>query len=701
MMAARAGGLLQDGRARVRAWLDSLLGRLTLAITGLVLLVVLGLTTLTIFRADRLARAELEESGTLLVTAVAATSADALYRSDFDQLGDTLQSLQSNGVLQRGRFFDRAGRVVSDTGDENARFKLDPDVAGAALVRSGDGALEWFPHQLVVRQPVNVGRRRVGGVELTLAAGSVDAHTASARTNGAAAGLVALATGAILARLIAGSVTRPLRVLTAATARIAEGSFDGRLGIERRDEVGALAFAFDQMSESLRATERARAEVQAELGYQAEHDALTDLPNRVYLMRRLTQLLAGPAADELAVLFLDLDQFKLVNDSLGHDAGDQLLIVVAERIRGALPPSDLVARLGGDEFVILLPQAGAVERALAVADRIHAVLEEPVLVKGHELTAAASIGIALAGAGLATAAEVLKAADVAMFRAKDEGRGRSRVYDAEIGRDATSVLQREQDLRRALEQNEFVVYYQPRIDLATGAVAGVEALVRWQHPERGLVPPGEFIADAERSGLIVQLGREVLLQASAQVAEWNRRHVTPGPLAVSVNFSARQFQNPFLDEEIREALASSGLAASQLEIELTESLLLDGSTNTLATLHALKGVGVRLSLDDFGTGYSSLSYLSRFPIDVLKIDRSFVGRMTESERDAELVKAIIGVARALDLSVTAEGIETAEQYEMLRLAGCHEGQGYYMARPMTAEALVEFLAASSAAARAA
>jgi diguanylate cyclase (GGDEF)-like protein/PAS domain S-box-containing protein len=430
-----------------------------------------------------------------------------------------------------------------------------------------------------------------------------------------------------------------------------------------------------------------------QLTHQAFYDSLTGLPNRQLFHDRLNQALAraGRRHGGVDLLFLDLDNFKQINDSLGHQAGDRLLAEAAIRLRACVREENTVARLGGDEFVILLEHLAPDADAVLVAERISEQFTKPFTVEGHDFTVSVSIGIALGNAGQERADFMLRDADVAMYRAKSSGKGCYVIFDTTMGTDILVRVEMENALRQAIRRNELRVHYQPIMILEGGRVAGVEALVRWQHPTRGLILPAEFIPVAEQTGIIVQLGQWVLQEACRQVVEWQKQYPLHSPLTVSVNLSPRQFQQKNLLEEVKRALRETGLPPSSLKLEITESVIMLDVEATITTLTQLKELGVQLAIDDFGTGYSSLSYLKRLPLDVLKIDRSFVNGIGKDREDTAIVRAIISMAKSLDLSITAEGIETVEQSALLRAWSCDSGQGYYFARPLDAADLTELL----------
>ena len=439
--------------------------------------------------------------------------------------------------------------------------------------------------------------------------------------------------------------------------------------------------------------------LEGELAHRAYHDALTELPNRDMLLDRLGHALARSArtGQRTAVLFVDLDTFKIINDTLGHQAGDDLLVSVAQRLRASVRAGDTAARMAADEFILLLEDLSDIDEARRVAERFQMQLRTPIELGDQSVVVSASIGIACSdGAEGVLADDLLRQAEVAVHAAKDHGKGQIAWFDGSMTRTSLDRLALEADLQRALENQEFRVWYQPIVDLPSGRLTGVEALVRWQHPTRGLVPPDKFIGAAEETGLIVPIGRWVLREACRQAKAWQ----SVWPLVVSVNLSARQFQHPGLLEDVASALRDSGLAPDLLKLEVTESVAMDAGVGTIQTFQALRGLGARLAIDDFGTGYSSLAYLKRFPVDTLKIDRSFVNGVAEDEQDAAIVRSVVALARTLGMRVTAEGIETAEQLEALRGMACDDGQGYLFARPAASEAITSLLQAAATAANA-
>jgi diguanylate cyclase (GGDEF)-like protein len=426
----------------------------------------------------------------------------------------------------------------------------------------------------------------------------------------------------------------------------------------------------------------------------AFHDALTGLPNRALFTDHLRVALRRTQQNEkyqFCVLFLDLDRFKNINDSLGHPYGDELLILVARRLESCIRHTDVVARFGGDEFAILLDALQDPSEALVIAEKVQQVISTPFKLASHEAITTASIGVALSDARYAEAEDLIRDADTAMYRAKDQGKAGYEIFDTAMHTRAVTLLRMETDLRRALEKQELCVYYQPIISIASEELYGFEALVRWHHPERGLIYPDDFVSLAEETGLILALGLQVLREACSQLRVWQQRSPANRDLVMSVNISGKQLAQPDLSERVEEVLRETELNPRYLKLEITESVVMENPEVATVTLGKLRALGVRLSIDDFGTGYSSLSYLNRFPVDALKIDRSFVTSMNNADENLQIVKTIITLANNLGMHVIAEGVETEEQLNQLRLLKCQYAQGYYFSQPLDAAAADLFI----------
>jgi len=479
------------------------------------------------------------------------------------------------------------------------------------------------------------------------------------------------------------TLTRPISALDQAAQRMEEGETAAVL-VETKDEIGRLAQSFNRMAAGI-------AEREKRITQLAFNDSLTGLPNRAFFRQHLDLELKQAerrGGRTLALLCVDLDNFKAVNDTLGHPVGDELLRSVAARL-GANLGDAMVARLGGDEFTVILSQRDAHEAAGAIAGRLIAALADPFELGGHEFTVGASVGIAMAPGDAADADTLLKHADLALYQAKGEGGGTYRFFEAGMNARAQARHKLEADLRRAVNHGEFELYFQPLYDLETNRIGSFEALIRWNHPSRGLVAPDEFIPLAEETGLIVPIGAWVIQEACRQAMKW------PEDVRIAVNVSSVQFRKPGLANVLIQALAASGLDPKRLEVEITESIFLESSEALIAVLHSLRAMGIRIALDDFGTGYSSLSYLQSFPFDKIKIDRSFIQQLLSRAGSTAIVRAITDLARALGMETTAEGVENPEQLAELRLHGCSSVQGYLFSKPVTAAQVGEALAAAN------
>jgi diguanylate cyclase (GGDEF)-like protein len=489
--------------------------------------------------------------------------------------------------------------------------------------------------------------------------------------------------GGVLSRRAYRSVTAPLKALEEATTHLGREDLSHRIEVHGNDELARVGSAFNTMADKLQLSRE-------ELRHHALHDPLTGLPNRALFMEQLQQALARARrhGTPVSVLYLDLDGFKMVNDTLGHEAGDEVLVDVAGRLRHSLREIDSVARLGGDEFGIVLEEP--LEGAALVAQRIVRQFERPWSLSSGYVSISVSIGVA-ARADDEGLDELLRQADTAMYAAKASGKGRWRVFSADLGTGYLTTRSFRDELQLAVEAEEFVVHYQPVMDIGSGCITGVEALVRWNHPERGLLLPSQFLSEAESSGHVMEIDRLVLREACRQVRVWQRAIVGAGHLSVHVNLSARGLQNPDLAGEIGEAVRISGLAPADLVLEITETTLVHDADAAAIELRKLKDLHVELALDDFGTGFSSLTHLYEFPIDIIKIDRSFIAAIGVDSRRPDLVKALVELGRTLGLVVVAEGVEQAAQLDYLRSIGCERAQGYYFAKPLPADQMEMFL----------
>ena len=498
-----------------------------------------------------------------------------------------------------------------------------------------------------------------------------------------AAGLLGLALVILGSRRLAAGIARPIDALDAAARSLEEGSRATAI-VEGDDEIGRLAASFNRMSAGI-------VEREHRITHLAFHDVLTGLPNRAFFRQALDQALAGVvrSGGAVAVLCLDLDRFKVINDTLGHPVGDTLLAGVGE-ILSRLAPDALVARLGGDEFAIILSGQFDADRPRALAQAIFDTMRDPVVTGEHHIVTTVSIGIAIGTTDGDTADQLLKNADLALYRAKQDGRGVFRFFEPALDAAARRRRQVELDLREAIRCGQFVLNFQPVFDLKADRIGGFEALMRWEHPTRGLVQPTDFIAIAEETGLIIAMGEWAMHEACRQAAKW------PEHVRVAVNVSPLQFRNSGFQTIVLQALARSGLSPGRLEIEITESVFLEGEGPVVDLLHKLRAMGIRVALDDFGTGYSSLSYLRSFPFDKIKIDRSFISAINDDPSAAAIVRAIVDLANALHMETTAEGVEDNDQLDCLRGEGCGNIQGYLFSRPIDGSRVATMLALETA-----
>ena len=489
-----------------------------------------------------------------------------------------------------------------------------------------------------------------------------------------------VAVASLLSVYLSRMITQPLLQLKTATRAISEGNFDYALDVTRKDEVSDLARAFNFMRESLKS-------YRDQLTHDALHDALTELPNRALFTDRLSHamdLAKRRKGYTYGVLQLDLDNFKNINDSLGHAVGDRLLVELSKLLKGCIRPFDTVARLGGDEFAILLEDISGEGNSVFVAERILAALEKPIRIGEREVFATCSVGIALSSGDYEAPEDVMRDADTAMYQAKRQGRAKYSIFEPGMHAHAVKRLDVEMRLRRAVDRREFVTYYQPIVSMADRKIAGYEALVRWQHPERGLVGPGEFIQIAEETGLIVSIDRQVLRQACEQMKQCHDVYGPDHECFVSVNLSHRQLLQVDLVDHVAQVIRETGVDPNSLKLEITENVIFESPDEAVELLTRLRSLGVQLYIDDFGTGYSSLSYLHRLPLNGLKIDRSFIKRIGEEGEDHAIVRTILSLARDLNIEAIAEGIETELQRSYIEGLHCRYWQGFLFSKPLPA-----------------
>ncbi len=631
--------------------------------------------------------------------------AGALSATDAEALRAALDRGADAGVLRLGdaRFNAAAARVDApvtigwlvlanrlDHGEMAALSKLSaidlaPRIVDARTVRPGDEAI--VDGQRTLNRAVRIASFRADDPQTLLLTYSMTRALADYMPMLwllLACGIVGVGLAAAGSWLLARRLTLPIRALDAAARKVAEGNY-AQVPVETRDELGNLAATFNRMVDDIGERER-------QITHMALHDALTGLANRTLLDDHLARALAQGSERRQALFCLDLDNFKAVNDTLGHPTGDALLCVIAERLRG-FAGDGLVARLGGDEFAMLVDDAHrSFNRSAA---ELVQLVARPCTVNGHRIVPGTSVGIAILGADGPDPVELSKNADLALYRAKQEGRGGFRFFEPRMDAEAQKRRQMELDLHDAIRLGQLSLMFQPLFDLSAGRISAFEALLRWHHPVRGLVSPVDFIPLAEDTGLIIPIGEWVIREACRVARTW------PQHVRIAVNVSPVQFGHVGLKSVILQALAETGLAPNRLELEITESLFIENPEATLASLHSLRALGVRVALDDFGTGYSSLSYLRSFPFDKIKIDRSFIIDLLNSKGATAIIKSITTLAEALGMETTAEGVESAGQLDILRQQGCSHIQGYYFSRPIVETAVTEMLASDDLALRAA
>jgi diguanylate cyclase (GGDEF)-like protein len=693
----------------------SLKHKLTLVLTLTSFLVLLAAFTAAFVFERASSHRALGQDLSSLSEVVSANSTAALSFEDARSATEILSTLRLRPNVVTAGLYTSDGRVFA------AYYRADSPRDLVPVRPEPEGMRQEGGHFTIFRPVVHDGQR-VGTLYL-----KADRSEAERRLRRYGSALVVLMLlGGVGAFLLAGRtqavISRPILTLAQAAESVSqEKDYSIRVPPQGGDEIGGLTEAFNGMLTQIQARDGAlqvaqkeledrvqdllvevadRKQAQAalreseeQLRHQAFHDALTGLPNRSLLHDRLRLALiqAQRSRRSLAVMFLDLDRFKLINDSLGHSVGDQLLRDVGERLLHTIREADTLSRLGGDEFILVLPSIHGDADAARVATKVLHSLRQPFRVDGRELFVSGSVGISVFPMDGLDPETLVKNADVAMYRAKEQGRDTYHLYKPELHRRALERMTLENELRAAAARQEFRLYYQPIVDFQSGAIVGSEALLRWEHPDRGIVMPAEFIPVAEEMGLIHSLGAWVMQKGCEEARTWE--HLGLPPIRLSVNLSARQLQQDDLVNQISRILNETGLDPALLDLEITESVFMENPDQTVVTLDRMKSLGLRLTIDDFGTGYSSLSYLKKFPLHALKIDRSFVQDITADPRNAAVAQAIIALGHGLSIDVIAEGVETEEQRVLLKAHGCHALQGYLFSRPLPAQAFAAFLEA--------
>ncbi len=659
---------------------------------------------------------QLVERGVILSETLAETLTNPLYEYDMERMGELLATALNQADVVHAMVVDGTGALVHDGSEYIPEFG---ERSRRATVQKAlrTGSLETMTDGSVVHlsKPMQIGDEVLGVVHLGLSRTSTDAliGTSHRRLGNLieqglrwnlytvlVTALVLIALAVVVANRLARNLTDPIRKLARLAGQIGHGTYPEELQLSRNDEIAELADSFNEMSRNLQQTTEA-------MRHMAYHDSLTGLPNRAMFQELLSQAVRSAVRHEDmgALMFVDLDHFKRINDTLGHQAGDALLCQMAKRLDGVLRSTDVLAysshdesqlaRLGGDEFTVLLPRIRDSFSAALVAQRLLEVLGQPSTIENRSVVVTASIGITIFPTDAADTDELLKNADMALYHAKDAGRNTYHYFVESMNESAVRKLELESELRRALENEEFELYYQPQVNSDGDRIVGAEALIRWHHSEHGLVSPGEFIPVAEETGIIGPIGDWVMDRACRDAARWRENGFSD--VYVSVNVSAVQFRKPSFVEDVATALEAAGLEPQALHIELTESSLMQDEAAAERVLATLQELGVEVWMDDFGTGYSSLSYLRRYPFRGVKIDYSFVRDIVEDPDDRAIASAIIAMANSLRINVTAEGVESENQVELLQQERCHRLQGFLFGRPMPAAELVTMLQRASAA----
>ncbi len=691
--------------------------KLNLLTIALIVATAAGIAAYLVRQDLRDARAKLEAEGVAILSLLSEASEVPMHTANRAQLTQVLESLSLNRSVayavaldaQRNELVRRLFSVkelpaLPKYPDETQIGRIQSTYVNADDKR----ILELFAPILGKRGASGETRSdTIGFVRLGLSQQQVDERASAYLTSALTVSALVVMIGIALTLLLTRRILAPVRNLTEAAEAVGRGDLRVRVPETRSTEFAVLTDTFNQMTSRLAASQASVEDYQHTLeekveqrtrelqtatarAYKlAQQDILTGLPNRVLLNQRLQQILALAKREhqQVAVLFLDFDHFKRINDTLGHDTGDQLLQQVAQRLSATIRESDLVARLGGDEFVLVLTGLNMEQSAhelLLLVERVRNAFGTPFTVNAQELSLTVSIGVSMFPDDATDAPNLIKQADTAMYAAKEQGRNAYRFFTADMNARIQARLQLESALRRALANQEFYLVYQPQIDMATGLPIGVEALVRWRDPEHGEIQPGDFITVAEESGLIHPIGAWVLETACRQGREWADRDML---LRISVNVSVRQLEQDTWLEVVRNALKITRLAPSYLDLEITESVIISNADKAVATLSRLKQMGVTLTMDDFGTGYSSLYYLTRLPLNNIKIDQKFIRGLDHDRNDEAITHAIIALSHGLGMRVIAEGVETPSQFRFLQKQGCEEAQGFYIGRPMTAPAL--------------
>ncbi|WP_107667884.1 EAL domain-containing protein [Cyanothece sp. BG0011] len=666
--------------------LFSLRTKLTLSITIIIVGITGGLTCLSIQKEQSYHQDHIEEQGELFLDSIDVLLRNSLYALDINTITKLVQQFNKHqAVIETVSVFDAEGRLLIKSTEDYLPLNTKPDGFGQKIVDHQSIIYQKHDDYLVAAKPIIFGQETVGAIAIRLSKQPLKEKISAVRSQGLLIAIVAGSGGILVALFISHSLTVPLHDLIKATRRITEGNLSYRIDLKNKDEFSWLAQEFNQMSEWLEETLKKYQDNNAKLQYDLFHDNLTGLANRVYILREIEAEIEQKKANNdycFAVLFLDCDRFKLINDSLGHDVGDQVLINIAQRLNWCIRKQDIAARLGGDEFVILIKNLSDIEQVKQIADRILKQMNEPLILENQQLVITMSIGIVISQENYENADDLLRDSDLTMYHAKQQGKAQYAIFQPIMHSQALERLEVETSLRKALEKREFHLYYQPIISCGNFQLIGFEALLRWQHPTQGWMSPANFIPIAEETGLIVPLGQWVLQEACQQISVWQNHFPFPKPLKISVNISSYQLNQSDFVDTIKRILEESQIKASQLNLEITETVIMNNIESAAFKLQCLQRLGVTISIDDFGTGYSSLNYLQQLPIDILKIDRSFINKLESNFAEFQIIEAIIKLGNILGMETLAEGIETSKQLDLIESLGVDYAQGFLFSKPL-------------------
>ncbi len=673
----------------------SLRAKLTLSITLIIIGITSGLTFLSVKKEQAYHEKDIRKQGELFLDSVDVLLRNALYSLDTDTLVRSAEKFKEHQTLiQSVCVFDAEGRPLVDSTKGRLKLEVNPDSLGQEIVNTQSPIYQYNDDHLLVAKPIIFGQQTVGGIAIRISKKSLNEKIDAVHLQGLLVTIFAGSGGIIIALFISHSLTASLNQLIKATKRITEGDLSHRIDLKNKDEFSLLAKEFNTMSDWLEETLQKYQESNTQLQHDLFHDNLTGLANRVYIIQEIEAEINQKKVKKnhnFAVLFLDCDRFKIINDSLGHDVGDQVLINISERLNICIRKNDIAARLGGDEFVILIKDVSDIQQVTYIADRILEKMNKPLILNNQQLVITMSIGVVMSQENYNNADDLLRDADITMYHAKQKGKAQYAIFKPIMHTKALERLEVETSLRKALERKEFHLYYQPIISLENSELIGFEALLRWHHPTQGWISPSTFIPIAEETGLIVPLGEWVLQEACQQISIWQGHFPFPTPLKISLNISSFQLNQPDFVEQVQRVLQQSNLKASQLNLEITETVIMNNIEAASFKLQCLQNLGIKISIDDFGTGYSSLNYLQQLPIDILKIDRSFVSRLESHPAEFQIIEAIIKLGNVLGMETLAEGIETREQSDLIQSLGVDYAQGYLFSKPLNVNSVEQTL----------